>query len=255
MEVPLDRKEYHRQEFRGGEGTRRRANTPAAFDPYKGARAARAEQPNPAKWVDEWPVPGLCSEHRDKIKAALWRADAAFAKSPGAAGACPDSMRYAFVGIAQLLFDAGILTEQLLQKDIPLLVWDSAIAAGWWRFASETRQDIFPEELGHYWVWRDDGEDWPGLFRAEAAEWRSKLLDGPIQRPEQRDAAEAKSSRKSPAQLLNEYKVTNVSEPKNLSPRTSVWSVVSILISRPAGRLATKPISKRLSASAACQAT
>jgi hypothetical protein len=157
--------------------------------------------------VDEWPVPDLRSEHRNKIKAALFRADAAFARSRDADSACLASMRHAFDGISQVLFDVGILTEQLLEKDIPLLVWDSAIAGGWWRFASETRQDIFPEELGHYWVWRDEREDWPGLFRAEAADWRSKLLDGPTQHPKQRDSAGVKPSRKTPAQLLNENKV------------------------------------------------
>src|SRR5437773_784104 len=60
------------------------AGTPAAFDPYRGARPAKSEHQNPVKWVDEWPVPGLCSEHRNKIKAALLRADAAFARSPDA---------------------------------------------------------------------------------------------------------------------------------------------------------------------------
>jgi hypothetical protein len=46
-------------------------------------------------------------------------------------------------------------------------VWDSAIAAGWWRCASETPQGIFPERVGHYWVWRDEGTDWQRLFQGE----------------------------------------------------------------------------------------
>lgn len=94
-------------------------------------------------------MPGLSSEHRKKIKAQLLRADSAFERS---LDADPDSdalvsMRQAFDRIAGVLFDAGILTEDLLRKDIPQLVWDSAIAGGWWRLASETRQDIFPEQL------------------------------------------------------------------------------------------------------------
>jgi hypothetical protein len=64
-----------------------------------------------------------------------------------------------------VLFAAGILTENLLRNEIPQLVWDSAIAAGWWRCASETSQNIFPERVGHYWVWRDDRTDWQQLFR------------------------------------------------------------------------------------------
>jgi hypothetical protein len=56
-------------------------------------------------------------------------------------------------------------------------VWDSAIAGGWWRFASETPMCIFPEPISHYWVWRDDSKDWPGLFRSEHAEWLARLLE------------------------------------------------------------------------------
>lgn len=63
-------------------------------------------------------------------------------------------------------------------------MWDSAIAGAWWRLASESRQDIFPEQLGHYWVWRDDSRDWKGLFRAEVGEWRAALLDAPSRSPE-----------------------------------------------------------------------
>ena len=157
------------------------ANMPAAFDAYKGARPARTEQQNPVKWVDEWLVPGLCSDHRNKIKAALLRTDAVFARSPEAESDTRVAMRHAYDGIAKVHFDAGILVEQLLGKDIPELVWDSAIAAGWWRLASEKRQDIFPEHLGHYWVWRQESEDWHRLFRAEVAEWQSRLLDASVE--------------------------------------------------------------------------
>jgi len=152
------------------------ADSPAAFDPYKGARPARTEGQDPVKWVDEWSVPGLLPDHRKRIKAQLLRADGAFERSPDPEAAVPKSMRQGFDGVAGVLFDGGILTEDLLRKEIPALVWDSAIAGGWWRFASETRQDIFPEQLGHYWVWRDESQDWPSLFRAETAEWRAGLL-------------------------------------------------------------------------------
>jgi hypothetical protein len=63
-------------------------------------------------------------------------------------------MRRAFDGVGQVFFDARILTEQLLQGEIPDLVWDSAIAGGWYRFALESRERIFPERLGNYHVWR-----------------------------------------------------------------------------------------------------
>ena len=157
------------------------ANTPAAFDAYTGARRVRTEERDPGKWLEEWGVPGLSSEHRKKIKAQLLRADGAFERSldPDPESAALASMRLAFDGIAGVLFAAGILTEDVLRKDIPQLVWDSAIAGGWWRRASETRQDIFPEQLGHYWVWFDDSRDRKGLFRAEVGEWEARLLEAP----------------------------------------------------------------------------
>ena len=134
------------------------ADSPVIFAPYKGSRPPHHEERETCKWLDAWSVAGLCSEHRNKIKAQLLRAESAFERSPeadpeSAALAC---MRQAFAGIARVLWDAGILQVDLLRKEIPELVWDSAIAGGWWRRASETRQDIFPEQCGHYWIWRDD---------------------------------------------------------------------------------------------------
>src|ERR1051326_533809 len=152
-------------------------NTPATFDPYKNARLARTGRQDPVKWVDEWSVPGLSSEHRKKIRTQLLRADGAFERLSDPDSAAVASMRQAFDGVAEVLFQAGILTEDLLQDNIPQLVWDSAIAGGWWRFASESREDIFPERLGHYWVWRGGSKDWGSLFRAESAEWQAQLLE------------------------------------------------------------------------------
>jgi len=60
-------------------------------------------------------------------------------------------MRLAFSRIAAVLLEAGILAHKHLEKEIPDLVWDSAIAGGWWRYASETPLSIFPEAIGHYW--------------------------------------------------------------------------------------------------------
>jgi hypothetical protein len=153
---------------------------PAAFDAYKGTRPARTEEQDPARWLDEWSVPGLSSGHRKKIKAQLLRADGAFERSPDPDSAALAAMRQAFDGIARVLFEAEILNGDLLRKDIPLLVWDSASAGGWWRYASETAQDIFPEQVGHYWVWRDESQDWEGLFRAETREWDAALLEAPV---------------------------------------------------------------------------
>jgi hypothetical protein len=35
------------------------ADTPAAFEAYRGPRPARTAQQNPIQWVDDWPVPGV----------------------------------------------------------------------------------------------------------------------------------------------------------------------------------------------------
>lgn len=144
-------------------------------------------------------MPGLLSEHRKKIEAQLLRADGAFEKSLDADSAAVTSMRQAFDGIARVLAEAGILTEDLLRKDVPLLVWDSAIAAGWWRLASETSQDIFPEHIGHYWAWRDDSRDWSELFRAQAGEWEATLLvASSLEKPKAPALSEAQELRTSP---------------------------------------------------------
>jgi len=103
------------------------ADTPAAFNPYKGARRARTEDQDPVKWLDEWSVPGLLPEHRRNIKAQLLRADGVFDRSLDSDSTVL-AMRQAFDGIARVLFEAGILTEDLLRKDVRQFVWDSAIA-------------------------------------------------------------------------------------------------------------------------------
>jgi hypothetical protein len=153
------------------------ANSPAAFDAYKGPKQRPTEQSDPVKWVEEWSVPGLTSVLRKKIRAQLLKAHAAFWRTPDAPNADVHSMRQAFDGIARVLFEAGILTEKLLETEIPLLVWDSAIAGEWWRLASETHQEIFREQLGHYWVYRDDSTAWNSLFGVETAEWQASLLE------------------------------------------------------------------------------
>jgi hypothetical protein len=177
------------------------ASSSSVFDAYKGPRRSRIEErADPCKWLDEWSAPGLSSEQRRKIKAQLLRADGAFDRSPDAdpestALAC---MRQAFEGIALVLLDAGILTQDLLRKAIPELVWNSAIAGGWWRRAWETRQDIFPEPLGHYWVWREDSRESKELFRAETREWEARLLEA----PERKTPAERASLSTPPAEDL-----------------------------------------------------
>jgi hypothetical protein len=151
------------------------ADSPAAFAAYRGLRQARQAELKAIQWVDNWPVPEVTSDHRQRIKLELLRADAEFWKSPDTPSAPLTAMRQAFDGIAMVLVVAGVLTESLLRNGIPELVWGSAIAAGWWRCASQTPQRIFPERVGHYWVWRDDGTDWQRLFHDETELWVVRL--------------------------------------------------------------------------------
>jgi hypothetical protein len=90
------------------------ASSPGAFEAFTGERPARTKEQDPVKWLEEWSVPGLSSEHRKKIKAQLLRADGMFERSFDLDSAALAAMRQAFDGIARVLFEAGILTEDLL---------------------------------------------------------------------------------------------------------------------------------------------
>jgi hypothetical protein len=88
-------------------------------------------------------------------------------------------MQLAFYGIAQVLFDAGLLTPELLQGELRLLVLESAVAAGWWWPADgEQRTEVLPGQLGHYSTWQELGSERPQLFEAETAEWTARMLEG-----------------------------------------------------------------------------
>jgi len=146
------------------------------FEAYKDPAKVRPKNPAPVKWVDQWP-PFKSPEQEKRIQAEVLKAHAIFWKLPDYPSATARSMRQAFDRVAGVLFESGLLTESWLHDDLPGLVWDSAVAGGWWHLASETPQDHFPEKRGHYWVWLDESYDWLNLFRAEIAEWTAKLLE------------------------------------------------------------------------------
>lgn len=126
----------------------------------------------------------------------MLRADGIFWEDPNAPGAVIQTMRMALRDVAKVLFTSTLLTEEILTEELPILVWDTSIAAEWWHRASETRTDIFPEPMGHYWVWLGEEEDWPNLFRAPIQYWRAELLDVPGRSPAttSRTDAEERSS-------------------------------------------------------------
>jgi len=140
-------------------------------------------------------VEGLREEHRARIKGMLWKTHGAFWKAADTPNAELQAMKRAFNRVARVLSDAGLLTEQVLTQELPDLIWDSAIAGGWWRLASEAPCRMFREKLGHYWVWRDDSRDWNLLFAPETASWRAKLLQAAAPRPTNKPAKPATAPR------------------------------------------------------------
>jgi hypothetical protein len=141
----------------------------------------------PTKWVDEWPLPGLSAVDRIKIKAALLKAHAAFHRSDwrdyGERAISP--MQQAFVSIAAVLFEANLLTLEILEKQLRLFVVESAAAGDWLMFsgvaADEQRTEIFPGYFGNATRWKAFNERLYLVFAAETAEWHSKLLDRSVQ--------------------------------------------------------------------------
>ncbi len=99
------------------------ADTPAAFAAYRGPRQARTAELNAIRWIDDWPVAGVTSDHRQLIKIELLRADAEFWKSPDTPRAPLTTMRQAMgcaaLGISRLRGQswrdkAGVLTGRQL---------------------------------------------------------------------------------------------------------------------------------------------
>ena len=157
-------------------------DSPNEFAPYKLPRH-RSEDCDPCKWIDDWKLDGLSEKYREMVKAKLLNADSAFWDAPNADSACVTAMKLAFTGIAEVLFDSSLLTKELLTGEITTVVWDAAISAGWYRYASETPQSIFPERIGHYSLWKDESTDWNAVFRSGVAAWLARLLEGSTGEP------------------------------------------------------------------------
>jgi len=86
------------------------------LDRYPETRPARNDPQACLKWVDEWSVPNLSAKHRKRIKVHLLKVEAVFCKSPDFSTG-KDCMRRAFAGVAEVLFQAGMLSERLLENE------------------------------------------------------------------------------------------------------------------------------------------
>lgn len=125
---------------------------------------------DPTKQVDGWPISGLSENDRKKIKAELHKAHAVFLRAgPYDAYGFIAPMVQAFSRTAGILFDANILTVEILENTLERFVIESAIAGGWLYFAErfDSAQTIFA-----YFK-----EKLPRIFLAEIADWKGKLLE------------------------------------------------------------------------------
>jgi hypothetical protein len=85
------------------------------------------EDADPTKCVDNWPLPSLSPASREKMKVELWKAHAAFLRSPGTITfpfRFVEPMQQAFNAIARVFFDARLLTVEVLEKQLPLFIFD-----------------------------------------------------------------------------------------------------------------------------------
>jgi hypothetical protein len=130
--------------------------------------------------VDEWALPGLSPASRRKIKSELWKAHATFHQSAyNGPFRFVKPMQQAFTAIAGVLFDAGLLSVEVLEKQLPLFILESAITGNWdvdYFVTDETRTKIFPGYLGHAATWKRFNQSLGNIFEAESSEWKSKLL-------------------------------------------------------------------------------
>jgi hypothetical protein len=137
----------------------------------------------PTKWVDEWPLPGLSAVDRMRIKAVLLKAHATYHRGDwrDSLESAITAMQQAFGGIASILFDANLLTLELLQNELRLFLVESSDAGNWLTLGGVPRDgertEIFPGYLGNAERWKAfNGRLWM-IFAAEIAEWHGKLLE------------------------------------------------------------------------------
>jgi hypothetical protein len=137
---------------------------------------------DPTRLVDAWPLPGLSAEVCKKIKAKLLKAHAAYIRTPIDPYGFIGPLQQAFGDVAQVLFEADLLTVGLLKNQLRLFVVEAAIAGGWYRLANdEPLTELFLEYWGHPSAWREFNEKFERTFSAEIAEWSAKLLESELE--------------------------------------------------------------------------
>ena len=128
--------------------------------------------------VDEWPLPGLSPAHRAKIKSELLKAQATYYRLSMRELGFEKPMQMAFTGIAAILFDASLLTIEILENQLRLLMVEAAMIGGWMNpHPDDPRVEIFPGFFGHQLAWSRFNQHGIQILFASTAEWHSRLLD------------------------------------------------------------------------------
>jgi hypothetical protein len=164
---------------------------------------SRFAEGDPTKIVDDWPLPRLSPADRIKIKSQLLKAHATFHRYPwGDNRKFIEPMQQAFTGIAGVLFEAKLLTSEILEKHLRLFILEAAVSGNWyWYQVDEASSEIFPGYFGHSSHWQHFNQHYRLLFAAEIAEWKSKLLDEFAEQ----EAQTSRSERIAPKTLREAY--------------------------------------------------
>ncbi len=153
------------------------------------------EASDPTGPVDRWAVDGLTEGQRRRIKKVILDANVT-SWSPSRLRALSDNgevpaVKKAFAGIAQILFDAAILTRELLREDIPELIWACAAIGRWGDLTSTP--------------WSELDEHPPRVFVAEISRWLGRMLEQETQpitvtiQPTEAPGQPARKQRRAPA--------------------------------------------------------
>lgn len=146
---------------------------------------------DPSEPVDKWPLPSLTLADRKRIKALLLKAHATILRTSSQIltqrlSNPIQTMARAFNEIAKVLFDADLLTTELLEKQLPMLLAAAAATGGW--LAREVRYSD-EEEVPFQFFPGYVRPIYPDLLhdvrykvcQAEIAKWRGKLLEREVE--------------------------------------------------------------------------
>jgi len=145
-------------------------------------RARYYDKPDPLYFFDKWPLPPVSEETISNIKTGLVKihfdAVRGLDCSNGSGRVYVNWSIRAYDVFAQELFDAGSLTQELVERSIPEMVFDACMSAYWFRYYVGAPTQNTPNEIkfGSFWVLPDQ-LDWVFLLYLDPgiSLWRLKL--------------------------------------------------------------------------------